>query len=343
MRTYGYGFLAMTKTIAFVFAVSIPFLLTACDFADEPTTNERAAEVQSDAEGEDDKRGEHAKFAVDKLCSELECTEAQATKIAELFAAKHESRDDGDRDADREAREVARAEHNKTIAAAFRADTFDPSVLDRAKPDREGEHAERMIAFATELHAILTPEQRAKLADKVADGGPMFFIGKHGKHHGEGPHKDGPRGDGPHKDGPHGNPSERVAEHVGKLCEKVTCTPEQQTQLTQLFTAAHEARRVAHEGREAPPDSSAVADLLRADTLDAAKLRAVMDAGKAEHEQRKAERDKAFGDIVVQVHAILTPEQRAVVAGLIETDGVHALMGGKHGKFGKHGKDHKRG
>jgi Spy/CpxP family protein refolding chaperone len=344
----------MIKTNAFLFAVSLlslPVLfVTACDPAEEPTT-ERAAELESDVDaaehdghhGHHGKKGDHGKFAAEKLCSELECSEAQVAQINELFAGKHEDRDHDDREGDREARKAARAEAHKLLADAFRADVFDPAVLERAKPEHEGDREAHMIAFATELHAILTPAQRAKLADRVEDGGPMFFMG-HGKrgHGDKGPHgKRGPDGERPEGEGPHGDPAQRVAEHVEQLCERVTCTPEQQTQLTQSFTAAHEARRASHEPRE-KPDFSAVAALLRADTLDAAKLSETMAAGKAEHHAGKAEHGKAFGETLAQVHAILTPEQRAIVADMIEADGLHALIGGKHGKRGKRGDHHER-
>jgi Spy/CpxP family protein refolding chaperone len=334
----------MTKTTTFLFAASLSLsFLTACDPAEEPTTD-RAAELESDVDADADphhghhgKRGDRAKFAAERLCSELECSEAQATQIADLFASKHEDRDEGDRDA----HEAARAEAHKLIAAAFRAESFDPSVLERAKPERDGDHESRMLEMATKLHAILTPEQRAKLADMIADGGPKFFMG-HGKrgHHDDGSHD---KHEGPHGEGPHGDPAERVAHHVERLCEKVTCTPEQQAQLAQSFTGAHEDRREAHEQRE-KPDFSAVGALLRAETLDTAKLSEAMAATKAEHEARKAEHIKAFGEVVAEVHAILTPEQRAIVADMIEADGVHSLMG-KGGKRGKHGKrgGHKRG
>jgi Spy/CpxP family protein refolding chaperone len=340
----------MTKTTnAFLFAASMLFA-TACDPVDEPTT-ERAAEVEVDskAAGEDHhgKDGEHGKFAADKLCSELECSEAQATQISELFAGKHESRDEGDR----EARKVARAEGHKALAAAFRAESFDVTVLERGKPEHDGDHEARMLEFATQLHAILTPAQRAKLADRVEADGPMFFLGKRG-HGKRGPHGEGhgPGGDGQSShgeapdgvDGPHGDSAERVAQHVSRLCEKVICTPEQQAQLTQFLTSAHEARRGSPDQRE-KPDASAVAALLRADTLDTAKLSELMTAGKAEHEARKAEHEKAFGEVVAGVHGILTAEQRAIVADLIEADGLHALMGGKGGKHGKRGKPGKRG
>ncbi len=334
----------MTKSIAFLFAASMLFLTTACDPADEPTT-ERSAEIEVDADAEepdghhDGKHGEHAKFAVEKLCSELDCTETQATQIAELLAKKHESRDEGDR----EARKTERDAANKVLADAFRADVFDASVLARAKPDRHRDHEAHMLAMATELHALLTPEQRATLADKIQQDGPMFFVGKrgHGKH-GEGPHGD----KHPDKvDGPHGDPAERVAGQVQHLCEKVICTAEQQAQLTELFTSEHQARH-ADKKQRPEADFSAVAALFRADTLDAAKLAETMAAAKADHEQRKAERDKGLAEHLASVHAILTPEQRAVLADLIEDKGLHALMGGKHGKHGKrgkHGKDRRDG
>lgn len=340
----------MTKTsIAFLFAASMLFT-TACDPAEEPTQDRAAqldGELDGDVEGEDHhgKPGERGKFAVEKLCSDLECSEAQVAQITELFAGNHERRDDGDR----EAHKAARAEAHKLLAAAFRADVFDPAVLEQAKPehDKAGDHEDRMLDVATQLHAILTPEQRAKLADQVEAGGPMFFMGKRGPGKrgpdGEGPEGHGPRGEGPDGvDGPHGEPGDRVAKHVSRLCEQVTCTAEQQASLTQTLTAAHEARRSEHEQR-VEPDFSAVAELLRADTLDTAKLREVMDAGKAEHQARKAEHEQAFGEVVASVHAILTPEQRAIVAGAIEQDGLHALMGGKGGKRGKGGKHGKRG
>jgi Spy/CpxP family protein refolding chaperone len=338
----------MIKTNAFLFAVSLASLcfISACDPAEEPTT-ERSAEFESevDANDHDGHHGKRGNFA-EKLCSELECSEAQVAQISELLADKHEDREDRD-DGDHEARKAARAEGHKLIADAFRADVFDPAVLERAKPEHEGDREAHMIEFASELHAILTPAQRAKLADRVEDGGPMFFMG-HGKrgHGDKGPHgKRGPEGEGPEGKDHHGDPSQRVAEHVERLCERVTCTPEQQTQLTQSFTAAHEARRASHEQRE-KPDFSAVAALLRADTLDTAKLSETIAAGKAEHQASKAEHKKALGETVAQVHAMLTPEQRAIVADMIEADGLHALIGGKRGKHGKRGKrgdHHKRG
>ena len=321
----------MTKiTTAFLFAASISFI-AACDPAEDPVT-ERSAEVEAptkpgeahDRDGHHGKRGDRGKFAAEKLCSEIACTDDQAAQVLALFTSRpHERRDKADREAHKTERDAA----HKALADAFRAESFDVSVLERVAPPRDhGDRDDHMIAFATELHAILTAEQRAKLADEVAERGPLF-MGR-GGHHGH----HGPKGvDG----GEHGD---RVAKHVDKLCEQVTCTAEQATQLTATLAGAREARHEAREQHD-QPDFTAFAELFRADTLDAAKLRASMDAAKAEHDARKAERGKQMGAVVAEIHGILTPEQRAIVANMIEQHGIGALMHGpRDGKRGKHGK-----
>lgn len=323
----------MTKiTTAFLFAASMSFIV-ACDPAEDPVT-ERSAEVEAptepgeapDRDGHHGKRGDRAKFAAEKLCSEVACTDDQAAQVLALFTSRpHERRDKADREAHKTERDAA----HKALADAFRAESFDASVLERVAPDRDhGDRDDHVIAFATELHAILTAEQRAKLADEIAERGPLF-MGKGGHH--------GPKGHGP-KDVDRGEHGDRVAKHVDKLCEQVTCTAEQETQLIATLAGAREARHAAREQHQ-EPDFTAVAELLRADTLDAAKLRATMDAAKAGHDARKAERGKQMGAVVAEIHAILTPEQRAIVADMIEQHGIGALMHGpRDGKRGKHGK-----
>jgi Spy/CpxP family protein refolding chaperone len=333
----------MTKPISLLFAASILFTF-ACDTGEDPVTEDRAAELSEDASPDDNhghhaKRGDHAKFAADKLCGVVECTDDQAAKVAELFASRHENRDP----AAREAHKAARAEANKMIASAFASDTFDPAVLERAKPEREGASREdHMIALATELHAILTPAQRATLADKLESGGGMFFGGKGGKHHG-GKHHGGKHHDG---DGPEAkrDPAEHLARKVDGLCERVTCTDDQKTQLTATFEGVREAHRDAREdaGERSKPDFKPIADAFRAETLDVAALRSTMAAIKAERGSKKADHGKQIGAVVSEIHDILTPDQRAIIAAEIEANGVHVLMGkrgGKHGKRdGKHGK-----
>jgi Spy/CpxP family protein refolding chaperone len=338
----------MTRTFALLFATTMMFTLNACDSGDENPVEDRAAEA-ADAVGPDGLASKHARHGkhgkhnpADRLCAELECTDAQAAQITALMSDLRPERDP----AAHEARKAARGEAHEAIADAFRAETFDASVLERVAPER-GDKSERdakMVAFAAELHALLTPEQRAKLADRVAEGGPMLFghhKGKHGKHgkHGDWKAEHG-EGEGKAK----GDPAEKIAAKVGKLCEPIACTEAQVSQLTATFTDAHEARREARAEHKVDKvdklDFAPVADLLRADTLDQAKLRVALAERHAEGGEHKGARAEHMGALLAEVHGILTPEQRAIVADKIAADGIHGVLGkgGKHGKRGGKGK-----
>lgn len=324
----------MPRTFALLFAATMMFTATACDSTDEPV-EERAVETPEAEPGEvgakRDHHGKHGKHnPTEKLCAELECSDAQAAQIDELFAKRHEGRD---QDA-HEARKAARAEMHKAIADAFRADEFDVAMLARVapEPEHDGDREAKMIGFATELLAILTPAQRATLADKIEAGHPMLFHhGKRGKHGGKwGKH--GEKHEGDHED--------RLAHKVDRFCEPISCTVEQKTQLTASFEAAHEAKREARAEAD-KPNFKPLADAVRAGTLDEGKLRAALAESGVDRHERKADRLQDMGAMLAEVHDILTPEQRAIVADKIEADGLHALMGkGHHGK--KKGK-HKRG
>jgi Spy/CpxP family protein refolding chaperone len=331
----------MSSKTALVIAASMLFTTVACDSAEDQVEDGAVEAPATDPADIRAERGHHGKRrnAADKLCAELECSEGQASEISELFARRHESRDS----ADHQARKAARAETNKVLADAFRADAFDPAVLDRAKPERDGsDHETKILAFATELHGLLTPEQRAKLGDKIEADGPMFLggrgkhgkMGKHGKHgkydkiekhgkHGK-MEKHGNMGKRGHK-AKH-DPAERLAHEVDRFCEPVSCTDEQRTRLTATFEGVHQTHRDARAERKADkPDFSGIADAFRAETLDEAKLRAHMAKAREQMHDRKADHRKAFGSVLAEVHDIVTPEQRAIIAQEIEADGLRAL------------------
>lgn len=343
----------MTRKIALLFASTLMFTVAACDSTDE-TVEDRAADAPDANDvaahhgmGE----GHHGKFnPADKLCAELECTDAQAVQVSELFASAHEGRKaaHGDRDdAAHEAHKAERLAANTAIADAFRADEFDASVLDRARPDHDGDidhadHEAKMVEFAAELHAILTPAQRAELADKIEAGGPMFFAGHHGKmgkHGGKGMHGKMMGKHGKHGDKADRDPAEHLAKKVDALCEPISCTAEQKTQLSSTFEGVHQAHAEARTERQAnKPDFKPLADLFRAETFDQAKVRAVMAEHKADKQDRKAGHGQEFGSVLAEIHDLLTPEQRGILADKIAADGLHSIMGGKgHGKQG-HGK-----
>jgi Spy/CpxP family protein refolding chaperone len=326
----------MPRTIALLFATTLMFTATACDSTEEPV-EDRAAEAP-DAHPDDvgakrDHHGKHGKHnPAEMLCAKVECTDAQVTKIDELLASRHEGRDKEAHDA----RKAARAEAHEAIADAFRAETFDVAVLDRVAPDpaeHEADREDKMIAFAVELHAILTPEQRAKLADEIESGHPMLFHhGKRGHHWKKGDH--GEKGEKSEE-----QKAEHLARKVDQFCEPITCTAEQKTQLSATFTGVHEAHREAKAAHEDDkPNLKPLADAFRAETLDEGKLRAALDQGGVHKQERKAEHMKEMGATIAEIHDILTPEQRAIVADKIEAEGLHAVMGkGHHGKKGKRG------
>lgn len=201
-------------------------------------------------------------------------------------------------------------------------------MLEQAKRDHAGgEHEGRVLEMAAQLHAILTPEQRATLAARIEADGPMMFghrgkrgygdkMGKRGRHHdaGEGEAKL--------------DPVARAAKKVDHVCELVTCTDDQRTRLSATFEDIREEHMV--EGDK--PDFAPFADAFRAETFDAEALRANMSAREAEHEARALEHIKAFAATIAEIHDILTPEQRRLVADQITAHGIRGMFGKHHGK-----------
>ena len=337
----------MTRpTVSFLIAAAMTFSLAACDSETAPPDETRAAEPEPEPDTPEEPRGHHGPHArgkhdpAAKLCSELECSEDQAAEISALFASHGPKRDE----AKREAHKAAKAEAAAKLAAAFRAEEFDPSVLEQIHHKRDrSEHEDRMVELALELHAILTPEQRTKLAARIAERGPMFFGRRHrgGKHHGH--HRGKDKHQRGAKDGefdPGAHAAKKIEHKVDKLCEAVTCSEEQRSQLSATFEGVHAEHVEARKTRE-KLDHSALAQAFAAETLDEAKLRAALAETRAEHMERKAEHHEKVGTVIAEIHAILTPEQRGIVADKIEAGGMTMLLG--HRKRHRKGKRGRRG
>lgn len=322
----------MTKRIL----LCLPLLMTlACD-ADEDTTEARSGELQSE-QAADDEPGDHhgpkghAKM-LDRLCDELECSDDQRTAIGELIAAS--KRDHEGPDAEREAM-------NEALATAFRSDTFDASALPQPSDDDHAARRTEMATLIVGIHALLTAEQRDALATKVESSeGPLALLG-HGKPHGKHGKGKGKKGDEGEQAGKQGegrefDPAEHAERKVEHLCELVTCSEDQQAKLETVVADA-----MADMAPPAPPtvDEAAKAKLaaaLRADSLTVAELEPLLDA------MRPAKPDKhaQMGELLASIHAVLTAEQRGIVADELAEHGPRALMGkGPGGKGGKrHGK-----
>jgi Spy/CpxP family protein refolding chaperone len=111
----------------------------------------------------------------------------------------------------------------------------------------------------------------------------------------------------------------------------VTCSDEQQTKLETVVADAM-ADMVPPE----PPqvDEAAKAKLaaaLRADSLTVAELEPLLDALRP----AKPDKHAQMGELLASIHAVLTAEQRGIVADELAEHGPRALMG-KGGK--RHGK-----
>jgi len=136
-----------------------------------------------DGERDEDRSAKRAA----RLCEKLACAEDQQARIVELVQKRPEPGQVPQ--ADREA-----------LAQAFRGESLsDDAVnayLDAAAKARVADRA-ALDAQAVELHGLLTPTQRATLAERIAEDGPRA-LGLSGKgHHGKG-------GKGHGKDKKHG-------------------------------------------------------------------------------------------------------------------------------------------
>jgi Spy/CpxP family protein refolding chaperone len=307
-------------------------LCAACDNAEPATTAQPQDVAEAEADPEDDaeidgfrdKRhagkhwDKHEGDLADRLCDKLECTDDQHEKVVELF------------DGDRPHRErPASSGANKALADAFRGDAFSKADVEayttavRPGGDRGAREAEKL----QKLHAILTADQRERLAEKIEDHG--FLAGGHGKPHGRwGKHADKDA----RKDG-------SGAEHrVERMCEPLSCSDAQKKELAAIVGKAK-----AGHGADEPTGEirKALADAMRAETFDSAAVTKALSNGKAQHEEHEAARV----DGMIAIHGVLDAKQRTMVADRIEEFGAGALLGGpgKRGRHGKHDRGDKRG
>lgn len=129
--------------------------------------------------GETDKKsGKHSERFLEKMTKELELSDAQVSAVKEILAEhkaeyKAERREGGD-DAKRGKRRHHRGMmplHGEFLTQ-LRAENVDTAALNSAFEGRSArmrEHRAAHVRTFVELHAVLTPEQRAELADKMEE------------------------------------------------------------------------------------------------------------------------------------------------------------------------------
>ncbi len=308
------------RSITLACLTLVPALVIACD-RDEDTEEARSAEQADVDDDDDDARGDHhRKSPADKLCAAVECTDAQRTQITGLVAGKKHERPS----------EETFATANGELAGAFRDPDFEAADVAAWRDAVHGEKSPKLApATIVAVHDVLDARQRGVLADLFEDRGGGMFFGHRGKggHHGKGD-----------KAGPHGKKGGKGGKHgpefaVESLCERVSCTAEQRSQIATALGSGRPERT-----RDEAADKK-MAAAFRADTLAVADVEAYMDGMKKHHEAEMAQRDAA----VVSIHRVLTPEQRATLAADIAEHGPRGLIKGPghHKGKGHKGKGHK--
>lgn len=191
------------------------------------------------------------------------------------------------------------------LAKAFASTEFgdaDIRAWSEQLPERPDHKSHRFDAMA-ELHAILSAEQRTALAEKVAAG--EVFAG---------------RGDG-HRKHARSQGDKHEERRLAHFCESLDCSDAQQAQLAEIFAEKHASAPDPQVRRDA------MAEAFKSDSFDEEALR------------ESCVRDpEAQASTMLQVHAVLTPQQRTSLAERIAEHGPRALMGkgGRHGRHGKH-------
>ncbi len=159
------------------------------------------------------KSGPKSGKRIERLCSKVECTDEQRTILLAQAAELHPAPK-----GDREARKAERKAANAALATAFRGDSFSAADLEGFGADAKAKHEAKRgakSAMLIALQEVLTDEQRAVVADMIAERGLSSVVGgKRGKHSKRGHHgnrgPDGKRGRGKHR----GDTSESASDHA---------------------------------------------------------------------------------------------------------------------------------
>lgn len=297
------------------FLLPAALLVAACDRDElenpEPLDDRAAEAAPSDDDDGPTREQAHQRgkgHKLERLCEKLECTDDQRVRIEGLADRLWTERPEpaGDVDA-----------ANRALAKAFGGDAFSTTDLQAFRtavgPDVDEMDA-LLVEAVGELHGILDAEQRAQLAEKIERHGLPFAGGR-------GPRHDGPRGE------------DRAAELAQRLCGAITCTDEQAARIASLVQARPEPGQVPKADREA------LAGAFRGESLSDDAVNAYLDAAAKVRAGDRA----AMEARVVELHGLLTPQQRATLAERIAEDGPRALGLLGKGPHGPHGKKHGRG
>lgn len=242
----------------------------------------------------------------------LNLTDDQKTQIAAIQAeAKtfmEANKPTADSTATRPDPEAART----AFETAFKSDTFDASSLTANAPARPVP-SEAMLDFQVsqmvKLHGVLTAEQRAQLFAEPTTTPAT-------------------------RPSPPADAADRQTARLDDLATKLSLSADQKTQLATIFSSDDSTRQAEMEAHKAEHDAERAAfkNLLTADTVDSAALKALIQAQVAKAPQA----NQKFAQLE-QIHALLTTEQRALWLTLDKGPGGPGGPGGHGGPGGPGG------
>lgn len=196
-------------------------------------------------------------------------------------------------------------QHRKAAVDLFVADKPDAkaiAVLVQQYIDSRLERGKDLAAALTRLHPLFKPEQRKAIAGYVADVLPA----------------------------PRGNWQQKMARFWGermtdRAMDHLQCTADQRRALVAIREKVHARMNAAPAERRKHLD--AALHLWQADRLDAAAVQAHLDAS-AKHHKEMAEFAVAQA---LDVHKVLTAEQRGKLAEFLRRHHGRGPHGGRHG------------
>lgn len=255
------------------------------------------------------------------VCDALECNDEQRTKVGALVTAY---RVGGVRP-----RRGLGGEHEatKALADAFRGESLDAAAFttfrkaeNEARDSSQTKRRDGTTEALVGLHAVLSPEQRKKLAAMVVEDGMGFL---------RAPRRGGPRSDGARRSAP--DPEQRAERMAMRLCKQMDCSGAQTDTVADIL-----AKLSPDRGDDDPEANAALAIAIEGDSLDAAKVEAYYTA----RDEGRASAEAANDAVWIELHGALDSEQRSALAKQVEEHGVGALMGqgGRTRRLGKMGR-----
>ncbi|MBL4688802.1 MAG: hypothetical protein JKY37_29705 [Nannocystaceae bacterium] len=246
---------------------------------------------------------------LDRLCADIDCSDEIRTELRTLIESSYVTRprrgELRDRGSHREARSA--------LADAFASDTFAAPQLEAfhtaVRPDGEvvAKRDETMLPGLITFHGKLEPKQREAVALLTEARGLSWLTSARP------PARKGQLGTGP------AGAQRRAKRTAKRLCEAMTCVPEQET------TVAAVLGKLDMRRAEAPAVArTALAAAVRTDVLSQDAVTAFFAASVKQTLARASRNDAVW----LALHAMLDSEQREALSENIAERGLQALGGG---------------